>query len=104
MPSLRAGHPTHRALLAEIEAAVSRPTPPADLAATLARLEASNAELRSVIRQLEIDKRNLATDNLSLLYRARLAEGRLRTRDGELATLRRVSGVRSPSNSTNARD
>jgi hypothetical protein len=33
-----------------------------------------NAELRRVIRQLQIDKRNLATENLSLLHRARLAE------------------------------
>lgn len=32
---------THRALLAEIEAAASRPTPATDLAATVARLEAS---------------------------------------------------------------
>jgi hypothetical protein len=41
---------THRALLAEIEAAASRPTPAAELAATVARLEARNAELRTIIR------------------------------------------------------
>jgi hypothetical protein len=79
---------THRALLAEIEAAASRPTPATDLAATVARLEGSNAELRAIIRQLQIDKRNLATENLSLLHRTRLAEDRLRARDREIAMLR----------------
>jgi hypothetical protein len=83
---------THRALLAEIEAAASGPMPAADLAATVTRLEASNSELRRVIHQLKIDKRNLATENLSLLHRARLAEGRLRARDRELAALKRTSG------------
>lgn|SRR5579875_1352442 len=83
---------THRALLAEIEAATDCPTPGADLAATVARLEARNAELRAVIRQLQIDKRNIATENLSLLYRARLAEDRLCNRDREIAAHRLVSG------------
>jgi hypothetical protein len=69
---------THRALLAEIEEAATRPTPAADLAATVARLERSNAELRRIVCQLQIDKRNLATENLSLLHRARLAEDRFR--------------------------
>ncbi len=68
---------THRALLAEIEAAASGPTPATDLAATVTRLEASNAELRRLVQQLQMDKRNLATENLSLLHRARLAEERL---------------------------
>jgi hypothetical protein len=84
---------THRALLAEIEAAASGPTPAADLVATVARLEASNAELRAVIRRLQIDKRNLATENLSLLYRARLAEDRLCNRDREITANRLVSGA-----------
>jgi hypothetical protein len=74
---------THRALLAEIEAAANRPTPMNDLAATVARLGASNAELRRVVQQLRMDKRNLATENLSLLHRARLAEERLRARGRE---------------------
>jgi peptidoglycan hydrolase CwlO-like protein len=60
---------------------MTRPTLAADLAAAVARLEASNAELRRIIRQLQADKRNLATENLSLLHRARLAEDRLRARD-----------------------
>src|SRR5487761_776372 len=94
---------THRALLAEIEAAASRPTPATDLAATVARLEASNAELRGVIRQLRMNKRNLATENLSLLHRARLAEDRLRARDRELALLKRPVPARViPSRSNRA--
>jgi hypothetical protein len=77
-----------RALLAEIAAAASGPTPASDLAATVARLEASNAELRQVIHQLKIDKRNLATENLSLLHRARIAEDRVIARDRDLARLK----------------
>ena len=49
-----------------------------DLVATVARLEASNSELPRVIHQPEIDKRNLVTENLSLLHRTRLAEDRMR--------------------------
>ena len=79
---------THRALLAEIDAAVVQPTAASDLAATVVRLEASNAELRAIIRQLQIDKRNLATENLSLLHRARLGEDRLVARNREIATLK----------------
>jgi hypothetical protein len=88
---------THRALLAEVEAAATHSTPAADLAATIARLEASNAELRTIIRQLQIDKRNLATENLSLLHRARLAEDRLAVRDRELAVFKRSSVKARPS-------
>jgi hypothetical protein len=87
---------THRALLLEIEAAASRPTPASDLAATVARLEANNSELRRVIHQLQIDKRNLATENLSLLHRARLAEDRLAARDREHAALRRLAAFEEP--------
>jgi hypothetical protein len=84
---------THRALLAEIEGAASRPTPAADLAATVARLEARNAELRTIIRQLQIDKRNLATENLAPLHRARLAQDRLRACDREIAARKSSSAV-----------
>src|SRR5712692_4426496 len=87
---------THRALLAEIETAASHPTPTADLAATVARLEASNAELRTIIRQLQIDKRNFATENLSLLHRARLAEDRLAARERALSALKTQTSVRAP--------
>src|SRR5260370_14216670 len=84
---------THRALLGEIEAVGSGPMPAADLAATVARLEANNSELKNIIRQLQIDKRNLATENLSLLHRARLAEDRLLARDREIAASKLVSGA-----------
>jgi len=87
---------THRALLAEIEAAASGPTPVTDLAATVAKLEASSAGLRRLVQQLQIDKRNLATENLSLLHRARLAEERLHARGRDLSLLKR-SGVRAVS-------
>jgi hypothetical protein len=60
----------------------------------VARLEASNTELRRALRQLQIDKRNLATENLSLLHRARLAEDRLRARDREFAALK--GGAHAP--------
>ena len=63
----------------------SGPTPAADLGETVARLQASNTELRAVVRQLQLDKRNLATENLSLLHRTRLAEDRLRARDRTVA-------------------
>ena len=86
----------HRVLLAEIEAAASGPTPATDLAATVARLEASNAKLRRLVQQLQMDKRKLATENLSLLHRARLAEERLPARGRELSLLNR-SGVRAVS-------
>lgn len=80
---------THRVLLAEIEAAASGPTPATDLAATVFRLEKSNAELRRLVHQLRMDKRNLATENLALLHRARLAEERLAARDRALTSLKR---------------
>jgi hypothetical protein len=67
-----------------------------DLAATVAKLEASSAGLRRLVQQLQIDKRNLATENLSLLHRARLAEERLHARGRDLSLLKR-SGVRAVS-------
>jgi predicted RNase H-like nuclease (RuvC/YqgF family) len=92
---------THRAMLGEIEAAASRPTTASDLGSTVARLEASNAELRRIIQQLQNDKRNLATENLALLHRARLAEDRLASRDRELASLKRKSGALAHRNALN---
>lgn len=78
---------THRALLTEIEAAASGSTTATDLAATVATLEARNAGLRRLIHQLKIDKRNLATENRSLLHRARVAEDRLNTRERQIVTV-----------------
>ena len=82
----------HRALLSEIEAASQRPTPAADLAATIARLEAKIAELHGDVRRLAVEKQLLATENLALLQRARQAEDRLASRDCEAAELRRKPG------------
>jgi len=79
----------HRALLSEIEAASQRPTPAADLAATIARLEAKIAELHGDVRRLATEKQLLATENLALLQRARHAEDRLASRHREAAELRR---------------
>jgi hypothetical protein len=80
---------THRALLSEIDAAAQRPTPAADLAATIGRLEAKIAELHGDVRRLATEKQLLATENLALLQRARQAEDRLASRAAEL---RRKSG------------
>src|SRR5215470_7549313 len=82
---------THRALLSEIEAATQRPTPAADLATTIAWLEAKIAELHGDVRHLATEKQLLATENLALLQRARQAEDRLASRDREAAELRRRS-------------
>ena len=79
----------HRALLSEIEAASQRPTPAADLAATIARLEAKIAELHGDVRRLATEKQLLATENLALLQRARQAEDRLASPNREVAGLRR---------------
>src|SRR5215469_4507649 len=84
---------TYRALLSEIEAASQRPTPAANLGATIARLEAKIAELHEDIRRLATEKQLLATENLALLQRARQAEDRLASRDREAAEeLRRKPG------------
>ena len=82
---------THRALLSEIEAASQRPSPAADLGATIGRLEAKIAELHGDVRRLATEKQLLATENLALLQRARQAEDRLASRDREPAELRRKS-------------
>ena len=82
---------THRALLSEIEAAAQRPTPAADLAATIGRLEAKIAELHGDVRRLATEKQLLATENLALLQPAQQAEDRLASRDREAAEPRRKS-------------
>lgn len=80
---------THKALLDEIEAATTNPTPAAELAATIARLQAENSELREATRKAAQEKRALATENLALLHRARVAEERVAAGDRENAELRR---------------
>jgi hypothetical protein len=82
---------THSALLSEIEAASQRPTPAADLAATIGRLEAKITELHDDVRRLATEKQLLATENLALLQRARQVEDRLASRDRDAAEPRRKS-------------
>ena len=80
---------THRALLARDRSRCFTSNAGERSGCDRWRLEANNSELRRVIHQLQIDKRNLATENLSLLHRARLAEDRFAARDREIAILKR---------------
>jgi hypothetical protein len=89
----------HRVLLSEIEAASQRPTPAADLTTTIARLEAKIAELHGDVRHLTTEKQLLATENLTLLQRARQAEDRVASPDREPAkprgkSIRRLTVVK----------
>lgn len=68
---------THRDILDEIDAARGGPTPARDLAARLAELEDELAALRADARRHALEKRELASENLTLLHRARSAEARL---------------------------
>ena len=67
---------THRGILDEIVVAVGQPCAAADLATTVARLRAENAELRAAARRHAEEKRQIASENL-LLHRARLVEEKL---------------------------
>jgi len=68
---------THRGILDEITIAAGEPNHGADLAATVARLKAENAELRAAARRHTEEKRQLASESLLLLHRARVAEEKL---------------------------
>lgn len=70
---------THRDILDEIEAAVGGSMPARDLATRIAELEAGLADLRAAARRHAEEKRLLASENLTLLHRARTAEDRLAT-------------------------
>ena len=72
---------THRDILDEIAVAADRPSTGSDLADTVARLRAENAELRAATRRHAEEKRLLASENLLLLHRARVAEEKLYDRD-----------------------
>lgn len=80
---------THRGILDEIVVAAGQPCAAADLAATVARLRAENAELRAVARRHAEEKRRLASENLLLFHRARVAEEKLQTATRAAAGLRR---------------
>jgi len=70
---------THRGILDEIVVAAGQPCAAADLAATVAQLRAANAELRSAARRHAEEKRQLVSENLLLLHRARTAEEKLQS-------------------------
>ena len=61
---------THRPILEAIRAANVSPTPAADLAAEIGKLEQTIRDLRAEVRQLRQDKQRLASENLLLLQRA----------------------------------
>jgi len=68
---------THRDILDEIEVAATSATPARDLAARIAELETELARLRAEARHHVEERRELASENLNLLHRARSAEARL---------------------------
>lgn len=70
---------THRSILDEIVVAAGLPCIAADLATTVARLRAENAELRAAARRHAEEKRQLASENLLLLHRARVTEEKLQS-------------------------
>lgn len=68
---------SHRDILDEIEAAAGPGTPARDLAARIATLETELTHLRANARRHAEERRELASENLTLLHRARSAEDRL---------------------------
>ncbi len=68
---------THRDILDEIEVAAGGPTPARDLEVRITELEVELARLRAGARVHAEEKRALASENLTLLHRSRVAEDRL---------------------------
>jgi hypothetical protein len=68
---------SHRDILDEIEAAAGPGTPARDLAARIATLETELTHLRADAWRHAEERRELASENLTLLHRARSAEDRL---------------------------
>ena len=68
---------SHRDILDETEAAAGPGTPARDLAARIATLETELTHLRADARRHAEERRELASENLTLLHRARSAEDRL---------------------------
>lgn len=77
----------HRDVLEEIEIAAAAPAPAKDLASALERQSEELRALRAAVRKHEDEKRALATENLSLLHRARVAEDTTKARDRVIARL-----------------
>lgn len=71
---------THRDILDEIVVAAGQSSASADLAATVARLKAGNAELRMAVRRCAEEKHLLASENLQLLHRVLSAEEKLQSK------------------------
>ena len=80
---------THRDVLDEIATAAGQPCAAADLAAAVAQLRAENVELRAAARRHAEEKRQLASENLSLLHRVRVAEEKLQSASHTAAGPRR---------------
>lgn len=80
---------THRDILDEIAVAAGQPSLGADLADTVARLRAENAELRTAVRRHVEEKRLLASENLLLLHRVLTAEEKLQSTSHAAARPRR---------------
>ena len=74
---IRLDIPFWRDILDEILVAANAATPARDLAERTAKLEAELAKLRIEVRRHDEEKRLLASENLALLYRARIAEAKL---------------------------
>ncbi len=85
---------THREILNEITASLDRPTPSHDLSSRFTSLTAELRTLKQAARDNAREKQALATENLSLLHRARAAEDRIAGLEREIGTLRRKDAKR----------
>ena len=83
---------SHRDILDEIEAAAGPGTPARDLAARIATLETELTHLRADARRHAEERRELASENLTLLHRARSAEDRLTGGHSVESTLNNAKG------------
>lgn len=78
---------THRDVLDEIVAAAEAPAPAKDLSEALAAARSEMRDLRAAAQLHSKEKRALATENLTLLARARAAEDTIKSRDRLIARL-----------------
>ena len=77
----------HREILQEIEIAAAAPAPAKDLSDQLAARTAEVKEFRAAAQRHGEEKRALASENLALLHRARVAEDTIKARDRVIARL-----------------
>jgi len=78
---------THRDILEEIIAAAEAPAPAKDLSEALAAARLEKRDMRTSAQLHRKEKRALATENLTLLARARSAEDTIKARDRLIARL-----------------